>query len=51
MKLSNLMGVDTYKEAIKEVQLSNDALQEKLFKANRRIIVIKLAAGVKQGGH
>lgn len=37
MKLSNLMGVDTYKEAIKEVQLSNDVLQERLFKANRRI--------------
>lgn len=37
MKLSNLMGVDTYKEAIKEVQLSNDVLQERLCKANRRI--------------
>ena len=37
MKLSNLMGVDTYKEAIKEVELSNDELHEKLEKANRRI--------------
>lgn len=37
MKLSNLMGVDTCKEAIKEVQLSNDVLQERLCKANRRI--------------